>query len=168
MEAAQQPPQGELPPELVPVAEAAGNRLRAEVDGDEQAAQAGAQFLLEAATSAMNAGYSLTEITQAETRGKLDVREALRPDTLKHVERTGRIVREAQTEHHRTIVRAVRLGLSTRQIAAAAGVTHGTVRAITNRLTGQSPPEEPGSESGDWAPDDQEHGGEERQSEWNE
>jgi DNA-binding NarL/FixJ family response regulator len=141
VEASEQPPKAVLPPELASVADAAGRRLRAEVDGDKQAAEAGAQSLLRAATSAMNAGYSLTQITQAETQGKLDVRASLRPDTLKQVKRTGRIVRDAEAEHHRTIVRAVRLGLSTRQIAAAAGVTHGTVRAITNRLTGQSPTE---------------------------
>ncbi len=29
----------------------------------------------------------------------------------------------------------MRLGLSTREIAAAAGVTHGTVRSISNRLS---------------------------------
>ncbi len=123
MEASEQPPKAVLPPELASVADAAGRRLRAEVDGDKQAAEAGAQSLLRAATSAMNAGYSLTQITQAETQGKLDVRASLRPDTLKQVKRTGRIVRDAEAEHHRTIVRAVRLGLSTRQIAAAAGVT---------------------------------------------
>ncbi len=166
MEAGQQRAEAELPPELRSVAEAAGNRLRAEVDGDEQAAQASAQFLLQAATSAMNAGHSLTEIAQAETRGKLDVRTALRPDTLSEVERTGQIVREAQAEHRRTIARAVSLGLSTRQIAAAAGVTHSTVRAIANRLTGESPAEGPSPESEEWPPDNHEHGGEGGQSEW--
>jgi hypothetical protein len=162
MEAAQQPPEAELPAELGSVAEAAGNRLIAEVDGDEQSAQAAAQSLLEAATSAMNAGYSLTEITQAETRGKTDVRTALSPETLEGVERTGRIVREAQEQHHRNIARAVRLGLSTRQIAVAAGVTHSTVRAITNRLTGQSPTEESDSDSDE----DQSHGEQEGDFGW--
>jgi hypothetical protein len=166
MEASQQLPEGDLPAELGSVAEAAGNRLRAEVDGDDQAAQGSAQSLLEAATSAMNAGYSLTEITQAETRGKLEVRTALRPDTLKSVERTGRNVRDAQAEHHAMIARAVRLGLSTRQIAAAAGVTHGTVRAITNRLTDEGPTDEPSSNAGEWTSDDQTHEGHEGQSEW--
>ncbi len=162
MEAGQQPMEAELPAELRSVADAAGNRLRAEVDGDEQAGQTAAHGLLEAATSAMNAGYSLTEITQAETRGKAEVRAALSPDTLEGVERTGRVVREAQEEHHRTIARAVRLGLSTRQIAAAAGVTHSTVRAITNRLTGQSPTEESSLDSGDA----HEHGGGEGDLGW--
>jgi hypothetical protein len=50
------------------------------------------------------------------------------------VERSGRQARDAQAEHHRAIGRAMRLGLSTREIALAADVTHGTVRAISNRL----------------------------------
>ena len=150
------------------VAEAAGSRLRAEVDGDEPAAQAGAHALLAAATSAMNTGYSLSEIAQAEARGKADVRTALRPDTLKRVERTGRNVRDAQTEHHRTIGRAVRLGLSTRQIAAAAGVTHGTVRAIANRVSAEEPIGDSRAQSGDWS--DQEPGDEhgDNKDQWSE
>ena len=82
----------------------------------------------------MSAGHSLSDITQAEARGKADVRNALRGDTLRNVERTGRRARETRMEHHEAIARAMRLGLSTREIATAADVTHGTVRAISNRL----------------------------------
>ena len=128
------PSGAELPAELAAVADAAGQRLRAEVDGDDESASRGARHLMRAATAAMDAGYSLPEITQAEARGKDELRNALRPDVLKRVERSGRHMREAQAEHHQAIARAVRLGLSTRQIAAAADVTHGTVRAIVNRL----------------------------------
>src|ERR671922_2964197 len=74
------------------------------------------------------------EIAQAEARGKEKVRHELGGDALKRVERTGRQAREAEAEHHRAIGRAMRLGLSMREIALAAGVTHGTVRAIGNRL----------------------------------
>jgi hypothetical protein len=125
-----------LVPELAAVARAAGDRLRAETDADPDAAQAAAQALVTAATAAMGAGHSLSEITQAETWGKEDVRDALRGDTLRSVERSGRRAREARIEHHESIARAMRLGLSTREIATAAGVTHGTVRAIGNRLSG--------------------------------
>lgn len=142
-------------PELAWVAEAAGNRLRAEVDGDVEAAGAAAQSLLEAATAAMNAGRSLSEITQAESRGKDQVREALRPDTLRRVERSGQRMHEAQTEHHQAIARAVRLGLSTRQIAVAAGVTHGTVRAITNRLATEPPAAQATDETPEWTAEPQ-------------
>ncbi len=120
--------------ELAAVAEAAGARLRAETDADGLAATAAAGQLMTAAGAAMAAGHSLSDITQAEARGKQDVRNALRGDTLRSVERTGRRARETRMEHHQAIARAMRLGLSTREIAAAADVTHGTVRAISNRL----------------------------------
>jgi DNA-binding NarL/FixJ family response regulator len=121
--------------DLAAVAEAAGGRLRAETDGDADAARAAAEALVTAASTAMSAGHSLSDITQAEARGKADVRDTLRGDTLRNVERTGRRARETRMEHHEAIARAMRLGLSTREIAAAADVTHGTVRAISNRLT---------------------------------
>jgi DNA invertase Pin-like site-specific DNA recombinase len=73
-------------------------------------------------------------IAQAEARGKEKVRRELGGDSLKTVERTGHHAREAEAEHHRAIARAMRLGLSMREIALAAGVTHGTIRAIGNRL----------------------------------
>jgi DNA-binding NarL/FixJ family response regulator len=120
--------------ELAAVAEAAGARLRAETDAGDEAARAAAEQLVAAASAAMGAGHSLSDITQAEARGKEEVREALRGDTLRSVERTGRRARETRMEHHQAVARAVRLGLSTREIAAAAEVTHGTVRAISNRL----------------------------------
>jgi len=123
--------------ELAAVAEAAGTRLRAETDADEEAARAAAEQLVTAASAAMGAGHSLSDITHAEARGKEEVRDALRGDTLRSVERTGRRARETRMEHHQAIARAVRLGLSTREIAGAAEVTHGTVRAISNRLAGE-------------------------------
>jgi DNA-binding NarL/FixJ family response regulator len=135
------------------VVEAAGARLRAETDQDADAARAATETLLSAATSAMSAGFSLSEIAAAEARGKADIRSELCPDTLRRVERSARHAREAEREHHRMIARAMRLGLSTREIAVAAGVTHGTVRAIASRLAAAAsstdagedqPPEPPG------------------------
>jgi hypothetical protein len=141
-----------LAPELVAVADAAGARLRAEVAADRDLDAAASQELLAAATSAISAKYSLMEIAHAEARGKENVRRDLGGDALKRVERTGRQAREAEDEHHRAIGRAMRLGLSMREIASAAGVTHGTIRAIGNRLP------ENGVSSGVVA--DQEHGAE--------
>lgn len=129
--------------ELAAVARAAGDRLRAETDADADAAKAAADALVTAATTAMAAGHPLSDITRAEARGKEDVRDALRGDTLKSVERTGRRARETRMEHHQSIARAMRLGLSTREIAAAADVTHGTVRAISNRLSAPGAAEYP-------------------------
>lgn len=128
--------------ELGAVEEAAGARLRGEADGDGSAAAVAADAMLTAATSAMAAGYSLAEIAAAEVRGKARVRQELRGDALKRVELSGRQMRESVVDHHQSIARAVRLGLSMREIALAAGVTHGTIRAISNRLVGG----EPGSE----------------------
>ena len=120
-------------PELVAVAEAAAARLRTDVEEDSDATRAAAETLVHAATSAMGAGHSLTEIAAAEARGQDDVRRELRGDALRRVERSGRHARDAEAAHHRAIARAVRLGLSTREIAVAAGVTHGTIRTISNR-----------------------------------
>jgi hypothetical protein len=137
--------------ELAAVAEAAGARLRAETDADSDAAQAAAEALVSAASAAMGAGQSLTAIAQAEAHGKEDVRNDLRGDTLRSVARTGHRARETRTEHHQAIARAMRLGLSTREIAAAADVTHGTVRAISQRMSadgaGGPPAEASGGES---------------------
>jgi hypothetical protein len=137
---------GSVPPELATVSKAAGERLRAETDEDFPAIDRTSQELVNAATAAMGAGYSLTEIARAETSGKDEVRLALSGDALRRVERTGRQAREAQLEHHRSIARAMRLGLSTREIAAAANVTHGTIRAITNRLAASGSGAAPASE----------------------
>lgn len=146
---------GSVPPELATVSRAAGERLRAETDEDFPAIDRTSQELVNAATAAMGAGYSLTEIARAETSGKDEVRLALSGDALRRVERTGRQAREAQLEHHRSIARAMRLGLSTREIAAAANVTHGTIRAITNRLAASGSGAAPASE------DDSEESGQE-------
>jgi hypothetical protein len=123
-----------LAPELAAVAEAAGSRLRSEVAAERDVDPAVSQELLAAATAAISAKYSLMEIAQAEARGKEKVRRELGGDALERVERTGHQAREAEAEHHRAIGRAMRLGLSMREIALAAGVTHGTIRAIGNRL----------------------------------
>ncbi len=141
--------------DLLAVAEAAGARLRAETDQDGEATSAAANALMQAASSAMVAGRSLTEIAQAEARGKETVRHALRADALKLVERTGNRVREMQAEHYRAIAGATRLGLPMREIAQAAGVTHGTIRAINNRLAVQAaesdiPPADERHELGPW------------------
>ena len=140
--------------ELIAVAKAAGARLRAETDQDAEAARAAADELVRSASAAMAAGHSLTAIAHAEAHGKDSVRQALRGDALKLVERSGERAREMRREHHEAIARATRLGLPMREIAQAAGVTHGTIRAINNRLAGVpsgSQDEAPGDEALDEA-----------------
>jgi hypothetical protein len=120
--------------ELVAVADAAGTRLRAETLEDRDGVHAATAALMKAVAEAIGAGYSLSAIARAEADGKDQVRRALRSEVLRRVERTGHQAREAEVEHHRAIGRAMLLGLSTREIATSAHVTHGTIRAITNRL----------------------------------
>ncbi len=123
--------------ELLEVAEAAGARLRAETDQDAEAERAAADALVQAASSAMAAGHPLSQIARAEAEGKETVRRTLRADALKLVERTGQRARQMQVEHYQAIARSTRLGLPMREIAQAAGVTHGTIRAINTRLASQ-------------------------------
>ena len=119
--------------ELAAISRAAGDRLRAETEADEEAVKRASEELLAAATTAMTAGCALGDIAAAEIQGQRDVRDELRGDALRRVERSGERARQARIDHHGEIVRSIRLGLSTREIAAAAGVTHGTIRAIGNR-----------------------------------
>ena len=125
--------------ELLAVADVAGQRLLAGVDGDAGDAMRTGEKLREAAGAAMLAGHSLSAIVAAEATGKEVVRNELRGETLKRVQRTAELAREAAAGHRLAIARAMRLGLSTREIASAAGVTHGTVRAIAIRQQ-QHPP----------------------------
>ena len=156
MSASQETGEAALEGPLARVAEAAGARLRAETDEDADAARTAADALTHAATSAMGAGYTLTEIARAEARGKDTIRHALRADALKLVERSGARARETQTEHHRAIARASRLGLPMREIAQAAHVTHGTIRAITNRLASNETDSDARSDAVDQEPPEEE------------
>jgi DNA-binding NarL/FixJ family response regulator len=125
--------------ELSGIADAAGSRLRADAAEDHEAARSAGERLLAAVTAAMAAGYPLGEIAAAEARGQDEVRRELRSEALERVERSGHHAREAQADHHRAIARAVRLGLSTREIAVAAQVTHSTIRSINNRYVKGEP-----------------------------
>ena len=66
----------------------------------------------------------------AERDGELRARQQLSGDVLGDKRK-----READREYEQAIGRAGRLGLSHREIAAAAEVSHGTVRAILTRAT---------------------------------
>ena len=51
--------------------------------------------------------------------------------------------REAEHDLHQAIARAARLGLAHRDIATAAQVAHGTIRAILTRANGDTAPAPP-------------------------
>jgi hypothetical protein len=146
-------------PELMAVADAAGWRLRAETEADEEGGRRAAEALLASATAAMAAGCGLSDIAAAELRGQHYVRTDLRGDTLRRVGRSSEQARRARADHHGEIARAVRLGLSTREIATAAGVTHGTIRAIGNREAAAEHEDEPPVDNPDQHPVEQPHEG---------
>ena len=77
----------------------------------------------------------LSAIADAERDGELRARQELSGDVLRQVTRAAKRKREADSEYEQAISRAGRLGLSHREIAAAAQVSHGTVRAILTRAT---------------------------------
>ena len=77
----------------------------------------------------------MSAIADAERDGEQRARQALSADVLRQVARAAKRKQDADTEYEQAIGRASRLGLSHREIAAAAQVSHGTVRAILTRAT---------------------------------
>ena len=54
-------------------------------------------------------------------------------DVLRQIARAARRKRETELEYEQAVIRGVRLGLGHRELAGAAQVSHGTVRAIIAR-----------------------------------
>jgi hypothetical protein len=123
----------ELSGELEEIATSAAERLRALTDGDVEREAELRRRVGEAASRAIAAGLLLSSIADAEQIGQRRAREVLGPDLLRRVERAGRRKREAEHEYEQAVVCAARLGLAHRDVAAAAQVAHGTVRAIVAR-----------------------------------
>ena len=115
---------------LAAVARAAGRRLQGETDEDAGAVSAAAADLEGAVLAAMREGVTLERIVQAQNAGRDELRGRLGPEALRQVKSAARRSREADATLRHLMRRATRLGLSARAIAQAAGVTHGTVRAI--------------------------------------
>jgi hypothetical protein len=84
-------------------------------------------------TTATPLAPELEAIAAAEQVGQARARGALGPDALKRIARASRGRREADAEYEQEILRGDRLGLTHREIATAAEVAHGTVRAILAR-----------------------------------
>lgn len=126
---------GALSPELQAIADAAHDRLHAQTGQDPSAIDQTARRVADAASAAIATGARLSAIADAERAGELRARQELSTDVLRHVARAAKRKREADTEYEQAITRAGRLGLSHREIAAAAQVSHGTVRAMLARAT---------------------------------
>jgi hypothetical protein len=122
-----------MSPELEAIAAAAADRLRAQCGDDPATIDEHARRVADAASTAIRADTALSAIADAERAGEQRARDELRTDTLRRVERAAKRKREADVDYEHAIDRASRLGLSHREIASAAQVTHGTVRAILTR-----------------------------------
>jgi len=122
-----------LAPELETIATAACEQLRAKTDGDPQREEQLQRDVGDAAGHAIVAGLSLTAIADAERIGHARAREQLGTEVLRAVERAAQRKREAERTYEQAVGRAARLGLVQRDIAAAARVAHGTIRAVLTR-----------------------------------
>ena len=89
--------------------------------------------VLSAARAALDGGHAISAIAAAEAEGERAARERVGGQVLRAIERLAKKLREATEEYERAIVHATRLGLPARDIAARAGVSHGTVAAVARR-----------------------------------
>ena len=122
-----------LAPELEAIAAAAATRLCGEVTGTGQDEPELHRAVARAASAAIAAGLPLSAIAGAERIGQQRAREELRGDLLRQIARAARRKRETELEYEQAVIRGVRLGLGHRELAGAAQVSHGTVRAIVTR-----------------------------------
>lgn len=120
---------------------AADAALEAHANGGELDAARGRA--LSAASAALDGGFAISAIAAAEVEGDRAARGRLAAQVLRQVERSAKKLRDATHEYERTISQAVQLGLAARDIAARAGVSHGTVAAVARRHE-QATPAPPG------------------------
>ena len=106
-------------------ASAALLRARAEQNGGVEAAQ---RQLDEALRAAIGCGLSPADFVAADEAGRERARSEMSDGALKRIEKATGRVKAAERERLDAIRFADRLGLTTRQIAQAAGVTHITIR----------------------------------------
>jgi DNA-binding NarL/FixJ family response regulator len=99
--------------------------LQARVDGGDRA-DAWARSLT-AARAALDGGHAISAIARAEAEGEAAARERLGTQVLRLVARSAKKLREASADYESAIAQAVSVGLPARDIAARAGVSHGTV-----------------------------------------
>jgi DNA-binding NarL/FixJ family response regulator len=124
---------GALPPELEAIASAAHDRLQAQTGEDLSAVQGAQRRVAESASAAIAAGASLGAIADAERAGHERAKQMLGKDVLRATARAAKHKHDADTAYEQAVRRAGRLGLSHREIAAEASVSHGTIRAILTR-----------------------------------
>ena len=128
-----QHPNEPLPGVLEAVATAAHERVSAEVRDDDAARQEAEGAFLQAATAAIAARTPMSELAHAERVGHQRARAEHGKELARAVARTARVARESQAAYEQAIRRAGRLGLPHREIAAAAEVSHTTIRGLLAR-----------------------------------
>jgi len=103
-------------------------------DGDEAE---GLERSRAAAREALDGGHGISVIARAESEGERAARERLGAQVLRSVERSAKKLREVTADYERAVAQAVGIGLPARDIAARAGVSHGTVTALARRAAKQ-------------------------------
>ena len=123
----------ELTGELETIATAAADRMRALSDGDVERETDLRRRVGEAASCAIAARLPFGVDRGRRAARPRGAREELGRELLRRVERAAGRRRDAEREYEQAVVRACRVGLAHRDVAAAAQVAHGTVRAIVAR-----------------------------------
>ena len=113
------------------VRQAAGAALEALATGADPADADGRTRA--AARAALDDGHPIAAIAAAQADGERTARERVGAQVLRSVERLAKKMRESTEEYERAVAQATRLGLPARDIAARAGVSHGTVAAVARR-----------------------------------
>jgi len=122
-----------LAPELEAIAVAAADRLHHEVTGTDHDERQPDHAVAQAASAAIAAGLPLAAIADTERTGQQRARDELRPDVLRQIARAARRKRETELEYEQAVIRGAQLRLGHRELAGAAQVAHGTIRAIIAR-----------------------------------
>ena len=130
---ARQTPEPILSPELEAIATAAAEVIRSQAAEGHDDIEELQKRVRQAAGSAIAGGADLDAVAQAQRIGQARARGELGGDLLRRVERVAKRRGEIEHEWEDAIRRAARVGLPHRDIASAAKVAHGTVRAIVAR-----------------------------------
>ena len=149
---------GALSPELEAIATAAHDGLKAQAGEDLSAIDQAGRRVAEAASAAIAAGPASPRSPTPNTPANCAPARNSAATSCGRSRAPASARREADREYEQAIGRAGGLGLSHREIATAAEISHGTIRAILTRGTtittnGRLVEEEaPPSEPGDGAP----------------
>ena len=124
-----------MSPELDAIAAAAADRLRAQCGDDAATVDEHARRVADAAAPLSAPAPGSARSPPPSGWGRTAPATSWAPTSSVVSSAPPSAKREADSEYEHAITRAGRLGLSHREIAAAAHVSHGTIRAILARAT---------------------------------